>query len=82
MIGGKGKLMVEKLGKTGRHPKGKLTEHDEGGLRYGVGIAKNNIIIDFNTPVTWLGLDIESAVVLKNALVERIDELRELQKEG
>jgi len=61
-----------KLGKTGKFPQGKLNEHDEGGLTYSVGIDQDKIIIDFNTPVAWLGLDMNAAKSLAEALLKKI----------
>ena len=69
-------MVDQKLGKTGKYPKGKLNKNDEGALTYAVGVADGKIIIDFGTPVKWIGFDIQSATALKNALTKHIAELK------
>lgn len=69
-----------KLGKMDNHPQGKLNDDDEGGLTYSVSVTQDKIIINFNTPVAWMGLDIDSARVLAGVLLEQISFI-EKQKE-
>lgn len=59
-------------------PDGKLNEGDEGELAYMIAADKKNqvIVIDFLKPVTWLGLDVESAESLRDLLTEKLMELR------
>lgn len=40
------------LGATGEFPEGKLTEVDEGELKFAVGYMKGKVVIDFGTPVS------------------------------
>ncbi len=43
-------------GPTGRHPEGKLTQHDEGELQYAVGVRDGKIVVEFGSPVHWFGM--------------------------
>lgn len=43
------------LGGTGDHPRGRLTPTDEGGIRIAVGSKNGAVVIDFGTPVAWIG---------------------------
>lgn len=61
----------EQPGKTGDFPRGKLNEHDEGGLRIAVGIHKDTVMIDFGTSVKWIGLDKQTAIDLGNSILEK-----------
>lgn len=57
------------LGATGHFPQGKLGPHDEGELRFAVGRTPDGkIILDFNTPVKWLGLTQEGAIEMAKRL--------------
>jgi hypothetical protein len=53
-----------KLGPTNEFPEGKLNPTDEGALLLGVAWdpKSKNVIINFGTPVSWLGLPREHAV--------------------
>jgi hypothetical protein len=67
--------MNDKLGATGKFPKGKINEHDEGELN--IGITKNyngKIMIDFGKPVMWIGLDPEEAIAIANAIIAKVKE--------
>ena len=68
----------EKLGATGEHPKGKLREDDEGALKLAVGVDPNtlNVIIDFGTPVAWLGMTPDDATDLAAVLIKQAGEAR------
>jgi len=59
-----------KLGATGEFPEGKIDKHDEGALRYKVGADQKSqcVIMEFGTPVTWLGLPKKDAIALANSL--------------
>jgi len=64
-----------KLGPTGDHPRGKLTESDEGGLKLGVTIMDNTLVIAFGKPVEWIGLDKVTALTLAETIKRRAEEL-------
>lgn len=59
------------------YPDGQIDETDEGALAFAIGLDRKNkiILIDFNKSVTWLGLDIKSAVQMHQVLGDRIVEL-------
>jgi hypothetical protein len=66
-----------RIGPTGDFPEGKLNEDDEGGLQMRVGSdPKNNkVILDFGSPVHWIGLDPEGAQDLARLLSEAANKL-------
>ena len=67
------------FGPTGRFPRGKLHESDEGELRIGVTVIKGTVIVAFGKEVAWLGLTPQIARDLAASLIERADEAAEVQ---
>ncbi len=67
------------LGPTGKFPKGKLSEHDDGELKVAMGLDKENdrIIIDFGTKISWIGLSAEEAEMLAISLLSNIKKMKE-----
>lgn len=65
------------MGKTGRFPKGKIAEDDEGELSLAVGTKNGVVIIDFGTPVKWFGLPPKKARELAIVLMKHADSLEE-----
>lgn len=63
------------MGKTNDYPRGKLNEHDEGGLRIAIGVQDRTIIVDFGTPTAWIGLDKQTALALAASLTEKASQL-------
>ena len=63
-------MLREELGPTGDHPHGKLNEHDEGGLKFAVGVHEGKVIMDFGEPTAWLGMDPQLAADLASALIK------------
>lgn len=63
--------MADKLGRTGDFPHGKLNGSDEGGIRFAIGEDGDNVVINFGTPVTWLGMPPEQAVALAEILIAK-----------
>jgi hypothetical protein len=70
----------EKLGATGKFPKGHLDESDEGELRFAVTFDPSARIvrIEFGKPVAWLGLYPPEAIefarlILKHAGAKKIE---------
>ena len=61
------------LGPTGSHPSGKLNGHDEGGINIGIGAKAGKVIMDFGTPVSWLGFDPGHARALAASLTNYAD---------
>jgi hypothetical protein len=70
-----------KLGATGKFPRGKLNEHDDGGLNIAfVTDQRNGIVrIEFGKSITWLGLPAKEARQMASLLVEIADELDKLR---
>jgi hypothetical protein len=62
------------LGRTGAFPEGKLTPHDEGELKFAVHTADGKVILDFGTPVAWLGMSPELALNLAALLIQHAQE--------
>lgn len=59
-----------KLGATKRFPRGKIHDSDEGELRLAVSHHEGNVVVNFGTPVTWIGLPPEQAIALAQGLME------------
>lgn len=53
---------------------GRLSADDDGSLAYAIRVddKHRSIVIDFGKHVTWIGLDMDSAIQLRDALTERI----------
>lgn len=63
--------MTDKLGATGDFPHGKMNGSDEGGLRFAIGEDGGNVVLNFGTPVAWLGMPPEQAVALAEMLITK-----------
>lgn len=68
--------MKEPLGPTGRSPRGKLNADDKGELRIGVAADRGNVVIDFGTRVSWVGMPPEQAEQLAETLRTKAREAR------
>lgn len=66
-----------KLGPTGDHPEGSIHDSDEGGLTMAIGAIpeKGVVVIQFGTPISWLGLPKDQAKELGESLIARSEEL-------
>lgn len=62
------------FGETGKFPRGKLHDSDEGELQLGVTVNQGTVILAFGKPVAWLGLTPQIARQLAATLIERADE--------
>lgn len=61
---------MPKLGPTGDFPRGKLGPTDEGGLAIGVSKdEKGNVVINFGTPVRWVGIPPEQVATFCRLLL-------------
>lgn len=58
------------LGATGEFPEGQLTDRDEGEIKYAVSFIDGKVIIDFGTPVVWMGMAPEQAKELARVLLK------------
>ncbi len=62
-------------GPTGKYPEGKLNDTDEGEVRIAITQThKGKVIIDFGTPVRWIGFSKEQAIELANTILEKAKE--------
>lgn len=61
------------VGPTNEYPAGKLTEKDKGGIRFDITTQEDKIILNFYSPVQWLGLTAEDAFALGKSLIRRAD---------
>jgi len=66
---------MPKIGPTGKFPEGKFNEHDEGEIAIAVYPKKGNIIIDFNSPVHWIGMPPEQAVQLAETILKHVKKM-------
>lgn len=65
----------EKIGPTGQFPNGKIRKDDEGEIRFGVNHTNGTVIIQFNSPVTWLSFYPHQARDLAKLLLDQATEL-------
>lgn len=58
------------FGATGKFPEGKLNATDEGEIQFGIAadVRNEKVLIDFGTPVAWLGLNPEQAIAIADSL--------------
>ena len=67
------KKMIEStpIGATGNYPKGKLTKADEGEIQFMVGAKNDKVVLQFGTPVAWMGMTPEHAIDLGELLIQK-----------
>jgi hypothetical protein len=65
----------KEFGATGQFPEEKLTQNDEGEIQFGVSTYKHEVIINFGTPVKWIGFNKELAHKLADSIHRHADEL-------
>ena len=58
-------------GAIGAYPEGKLTPSDEGNIQFAVGEQDGKIVIDFGTPVHWLGMTPQQAADFASTILNR-----------
>lgn len=58
------------IGAVGQHSQGKLTKKDEGDIQFRVGSENNKVVLDFGTPVHWVGMDAQQAADLASSLLK------------
>lgn len=64
------------LGPTGKFPRGKLTERDEGETRIAIGSSNGAVVMDFGKPTAWIGFTPEQADEIAESLREHARSLR------
>jgi hypothetical protein len=62
-------------GSLGNFPEGKLTKTDEGAIQFAVGEKDGKIVLDFGTPVNWVGMSPQQAADLASLLLKRAREV-------
>lgn len=58
-------------GATGEHPQGKIDGHDEGEFQFRIGSKDGKVILDFGSPVQWLGMPAQQASDLASKLLRQ-----------
>lgn len=58
-------------GPVGAYPHGKLTPADEGSLQFAVGGKDGKVVIDFGSPVAWVGMTPQQAMDLASEIMSR-----------
>ena len=55
------------------YPDGRMGAHDEGALAFAVGIDERHgaVVLNFNKPVSWMGMGPADAVRLAELLIEK-----------
>jgi len=73
-------LMLELLNTTGfkgaigDFPEGQLTKADEGSIQFAIGEQGGKVVIDFGTPVHWVGMTPQQAADFASAVLRRARE--------
>lgn len=62
------------IGKTARFPEGKIHPTDEGEIRITVGHVEGQVIVDFGTPCTWVGMPPDRALEFARVLQQHAHE--------
>ena len=66
-----------KPGPTGDYPDGQIFKDDEGALNIGIAYDKEKgiVIMDFGSPVKWIGLSPEDVYGLTKVMIEKANEI-------
>jgi hypothetical protein len=65
----------EPFGPTGEFPRGKIHESDEGALNIGVANNGKEVIINFGTPIVWVGMPVEEATQFANIILKHVKQI-------
>lgn len=57
-------------GATGNFPDGKLTETDEGEIKFAITAIEDRVVVNFGTPVHWVGFTRAQALAVANSLTK------------
>ena len=57
-------------GALGDFPEGQLTKTDEGAVQFSVGEKNGKVVLDFGTPVNWVGMNPQQAADLATLLLK------------
>lgn len=58
-------------GAIGSYPNGMLTKKDEGAIQFAIGGKDGKVVLDFGTPVAWIGMTPQEAMDLAAAIMKR-----------
>lgn len=58
-------------GPVGDYPHGRLTPADEGSLQFAVGGKDGKVVIDFGSPVAWVGMTPQQAMDLASSIMRQ-----------
>jgi len=58
-------------GALGQFPESALTKDDEGAIRFAIGERDGKVVIDFGTPVHWMGMTPQQASDFASAVLKR-----------
>jgi hypothetical protein len=61
-------------GAIGDFPEGQLNKSDEGAIQFGITAKDGKVILDFGTPVAWVGMSAQQAADLASVLLTRARE--------
>lgn len=64
------------LGPTGQYPQGKLTETDQGEIQIAIAVVGGKVVINFGSPVAWIGFDPDQAKEIGRLLTEKAIQAR------
>jgi hypothetical protein len=62
-------------GAIGEFPEGQLSKTDEGAIQFAIGEKDGKVVIDFGTPVHWLGMSPQKAAEFASLLLKRAREV-------
>lgn len=68
------------LGSTGNYPDGKISEYDDGELRFAILSKNKNVMIVFGKPVEWLEFSKDKAKELVVGLIKQIELCEKLEE--
>jgi hypothetical protein len=61
-------------GALGDFPEGQLSKSDEGSIQFAIGVKDGKVVLDFGTPVAWVGMNPQQAADLASTLLKRARE--------
>jgi hypothetical protein len=57
-------------GALGEFPEGKLTKDDEGAVQFAIGERDGKVVIDFGTPMHWIGMTPQQAADFASTILK------------
>lgn len=63
------------LGPTKKFPEGKLNDKDEGEIKIAIGISNGKVVINFGSPVAWIGFSAQQARQIAESLRQKSYEI-------